>query len=94
MVVRLPSSGGVTSQSPPLVEEETPFQDTKNSGKKKKYGHEPRRGPKPRTTVLARASINLLDRTTKIVSQYAVQIFLHGSVSTHNVKGKVVPALN
>jgi hypothetical protein len=31
--------------------------------KEQKYGHRSRRGPKPRTTVLAKASGNLLDWT-------------------------------
>jgi hypothetical protein len=48
------------SLAPPLVEGETHFQIQKRFCNEQKFGYESRWGPKTRTTVLARASINLL----------------------------------
>jgi hypothetical protein len=47
---------------PGSVEEEASFQNTQKSVKGQKHGHGYRRDPKPRFTVLARASSNLTDR--------------------------------
>jgi hypothetical protein len=51
-----------SSQTPPLVEEEVPFQNTKKLGQKKNI-------PKPRLTVLARASSSLLDWSERGMSR-------------------------
>jgi hypothetical protein len=65
----LPSSGGMTSsrQTPPLIKEKAPFQNTYKSEKNKKYGHGSQRGLVPKPTVLAKASSNL---------QYLIEVSL------------------
>jgi hypothetical protein len=68
----LPTAGCVSrsSQTPPLVGEEAPFQNMQKTGKGgKKYVRWYRRSPKPRSTVLARTSSNLLD-WARIASKY------------------------
>jgi hypothetical protein len=54
-----------SSQTPPLVEEQAPFQNTLKSWKGQKYVHGSRRDTKPKLTWLARASSNLLDHPTR-----------------------------
>jgi hypothetical protein len=51
-----------SNQTSPLFEEEDPISKYIKVWKEQKYDHGSRRGPKPRMTVLARISSNLLDR--------------------------------
>jgi hypothetical protein len=59
-----PGRGGVTRgiQTFPLIEEEAPFQNTLKSWKEQKYRHGSWQDPKPRLTVLVKATSNLPDR--------------------------------
>jgi hypothetical protein len=60
--------------APPFVEEETPFPNTHiQPWKEQKFSHMPRRVPKPRTTVLMRASNNLLVLGTCLPSRCLVR---------------------
>jgi hypothetical protein len=76
-----PSRGGVTgSQTPPLVEEEAPFQNKQKSWKEQIYGHEFRRGP---TVLVSPAAIYPTDRLSGI----------RGDTQPHRQQGDLIGLL-
>jgi hypothetical protein len=73
-----------TQKAKPLLSAETSFPNTKLPWNKHKLGHWSRRGPKLRTTVLARPNSNLLDHGKEKDGTKSERYQSHQTVGTKN----------